>query len=134
MKSKFNLLILLAFIVALTSASYEPDISLVKSRSPSREIKYFDDSSTLLVLRDRKVSISQDDGKTFNEIDSIKEHAIFFEMDPYNNKRAFIMTDSKNNIILKIKVNHGLGLKLIFLLMIWLQFLKFHLMLKIVII
>ena len=95
MKSKFNLLILLAFIVALTSASYEPDISLVKSRSPSREIKYFDDSSTLLVLRDRKVSISQDDGKTFNEIDSIKEHAIFFEMDPYNNKRAFIMTDSK---------------------------------------
>ncbi|RCK63475.1 Vacuolar protein sorting/targeting protein 10 [Candida viswanathii] len=96
MKSiKFNCLILLAFIVALVRGSYEPDVSFVKSRSPAREIKYFDDSPTLLILRDQKIVISQDDGKTYNDVDAIKEPAVFFEMDPYNNKRAFVMTASK---------------------------------------
>lgn len=51
------------FILSLTTA-YTPDISVVKNKSPAREIKYFDDSSNLLVLRDEHLLISKNDGKS----------------------------------------------------------------------
>ncbi|KAL6451017.1 VPS10 Vacuolar protein sorting/targeting protein 10 [Candida maltosa Xu316] len=97
-KKNFTLLTLFTFLLSLTeivSAAYTPDISYVKNRTPAREIKYFDDSSTLLVLRERQIFISQDDGKSFNQVTDFKEPVLFFEMDPFNNQRAFVLTKSK---------------------------------------
>lgn len=86
------------FILSLTTA-YTPDISVVKNKSPAREIKYFDDSSNLLVLRDEHLLISKNDGKSFEEIPDIKDPIIYFEMDPTNKNRAFAMTLSQKQYI-----------------------------------
>ncbi|KAG7660701.1 VPS10 [[Candida] subhashii] len=76
--------------------AFAPEVSMIKHRSPSKEIKYFDDSSNLLLLRDNTLSISFDDGKSFEVVKAIKDEVIYFEMDPYNNKRAFAMALSKS--------------------------------------
>ncbi|RLV94788.1 Vacuolar protein sorting/targeting protein 10 [Spathaspora sp. JA1] len=65
----------------------------------SSEIKYFDDSTNLLSLHGTTLSISFNDGKSFEAIKSISDPVIFFQMDPYNRNRAFAFTRSETHYV-----------------------------------
>ena len=75
--NNWNWLIFLVPFIYPNNCLYS-DISVVKNKSPAREIKYFDDSSNLLVLRDEHLLISKNDGKSFEEIPDIKRSNYLF--------------------------------------------------------
>ncbi|EGW32507.1 uncharacterized protein SPAPADRAFT_138012 [Spathaspora passalidarum NRRL Y-27907] len=100
-----NLVIFLSLLIASVrgDTSYTPDITTVTSDHVAREIRYFDDSSNVLLLRQTTLSISFDDGKSFEKVKTISEPVVYFQMDPFNRNRAFAFTLSENQYVTEDK-------------------------------
>lgn len=93
-----SILLLLSSWLSIVCA-FEPEISVTESDSISRLIRYFDDSSNILILRDRKAFISFDDGKLFEPVKGIEDKVVNIQFDPFVKSRAFILTMTKNHFV-----------------------------------
>jgi photosystem II stability/assembly factor-like uncharacterized protein len=94
--------IFLLCILQFAAADYSPQVSITKSDQPAKEIFYFDDSSSILVVRKHKLSISFDDGASYSEVKETKDVVVDkIKMDPFNNKRAFALSKSKTQYFTK---------------------------------
>ena len=95
-------IIFLLCILQFAGADYSPQVSITKSDQPAKDIFYFDDSSSLLVVRKHKLSISFDDGASYSEVKETKDVVVEkIKMDPFNNKRAFALSKSKTQYFTK---------------------------------
>ncbi|KAI5954475.1 VPS10 [Candida jiufengensis] len=96
-------LLLLTLSIITLSLSFTPEISLSTHDDFPELIRYFDDSSTILTLKNHRAYISHNDGNSFDLINDIKEKVIQFEFDPFVKERAFIITATNNHYVTRDK-------------------------------
>ncbi|CCG23030.1 Pep1 protein [Candida orthopsilosis Co 90-125] len=94
---KYTSILLILYSWCSIIHAFTPEISVTESDSISRLIRYFDDSSNILILRDRKALISFDDGKSFDPVKGIEEAVVSIHFDPFVKSRAFILTMTKHH-------------------------------------
>ncbi|KAI5962248.1 VPS10 [Candida pseudojiufengensis] len=95
------LLLLLSYISS--SLSFSPEISISIHDDFPEIVRYFDDSSNILTLKNKKAYISYDDGKSFEQVKGIEEKVVQFEFDPFVKERAFIITATNNHYVTRDK-------------------------------
>ncbi|KAI5949738.1 VPS10 [Candida theae] len=93
-----TILLLLSAWVSIVCA-FTPEISVTESDSISKLIRYFDDSSNILIMRDNKAFISFDDGKSFEQVKGIEDKVVSIQFDPFVKDRAFILTMTKTHFV-----------------------------------
>lgn len=105
--------IFLLCILQFAAADYSPQVSITKSDQPAKEIFYFDDSSSILVVRKHKLSISFDDGASYSEVKETKDVVVDkIKMDPSTTRERLPFPSQKLNISLRIRVRPGPRLSL----------------------
>ena len=93
-------LIVAVLLLALVAAEYTPDVSQVKEEVIADAYAYFDDSSAIVGLRDKRLIISQDNGRSWSQVDAAKgEHVLHFQLDPIWRRRAFAFTTGKTQFV-----------------------------------
>ncbi|CAK9436874.1 uncharacterized protein LODBEIA_P13960 [Lodderomyces beijingensis] len=99
MRSIYHLIVvsLASGLLALAGA-FSPEVSLNKFPL-SNEIRYFDDSPSILSLKEGRIYVSYDDGRSFKVVDEIKERAAGFQIDPFVKERAFVLTMTKSQYV-----------------------------------
>ncbi|KAG2735071.1 hypothetical protein G9P44_001285 [Scheffersomyces stipitis] len=111
------LLALLAMVIG-ADTQFEPKVTSRHEKSVARSIKFFDDSSNILVLRNEALSISFDDGVNFQDVQESKgDNIMQTEFDPFFPERAFAFTRTssmyftvnKGKDWTKVKLEHSSG-------------------------
>ena len=98
MKWLYNPIVLLAYLFVLSGAAYTPEVRLSTHDVLPSAMQYFDDSPTILSLKNDKLWISHDDGKLFEEVSATKDqHVVSFQIDPFLKDRAFVLTNTKTH-------------------------------------
>ncbi|KAI3402982.2 VPS10 [Candida oxycetoniae] len=92
-----QLVLLVSIFTFKLVLAYSPDVSLVLVEDVYEQLEYFDDSPTVISLRGNMVFISNDDGKSFKQVDEIKEHVESIVFDPFWKDRAFLLTMTKTH-------------------------------------
>ncbi|KAK6463980.1 vacuolar protein sorting/targeting protein 10 [Scheffersomyces coipomensis] len=103
--SIWSYIILLSYLInfingAVATSDYHPKVTITTEKQVATEIKYFDDSSNILVLRRSVLSISFDDGASYKVVEETKDDKIIhLELDKFNKLRAFAFTLSNNQYV-----------------------------------
>ncbi|KAK6203150.1 vacuolar protein sorting/targeting protein 10 [Scheffersomyces amazonensis] len=87
-------------IIAAGDEEFHPKITVITEQKVASEIKYFDDSSNILVIRNSQLLISLDDGINYSLIEETKnEDIVHIELDKFFKERAFAFTSNQNQFI-----------------------------------
>lgn len=78
---------------------FTPEVSSVVHDTLSNSLLYFDDSSNVLNLNQEVVTISKDDGKTWERIDDLPGTIVSLWSDSIDRNRAFAFTSSNKHYI-----------------------------------
>lgn len=83
----------LAFLLALaaiSAADQLPQVSIDRQDVPYDAIRYFDDSHSIVALRDHQLLVLLDDGNSFKQVEELKDLLIMtLQMDKFTKQRAF---------------------------------------------
>ncbi|ODV67153.1 hypothetical protein HYPBUDRAFT_153057 [Hyphopichia burtonii NRRL Y-1933] len=89
----------LAFLLTLTWA-FEPVVISLKLDKPAADISYFEDSSNVIALRDGRLTISFDDGKSWKDVKETKDSTVIhISFDPFNMERAVAFTNGEKHFV-----------------------------------
>jgi hypothetical protein len=84
----------------LVLGDFHPKITKSEHGKFAEELTYFDDSPNIIVLRDKKLEISFDDGINFQKVKELEKHAILWvDLDPYYKDRAFAFSEDKTHFV-----------------------------------
>ncbi|KAK6455477.1 vacuolar protein sorting/targeting protein 10 [Scheffersomyces xylosifermentans] len=87
--------LLLSYLAVTANSEFHPTIHASKESKVSHSIKYFDDSSNILILRNQKLYISYNDGESYTPVKETKDEVVavtFF--DDFFPNRAVAITHS----------------------------------------
>lgn len=80
--------------------AFEPKVHKTEKKEVAEAYAYFDDSTTILALRHKKLEVWNDDAETWSNVGATKdEKIIHLEMDPFLRTRAFAFTTDKNQYV-----------------------------------
>ncbi|ODV78209.1 vacuolar protein sorting/targeting protein 10 [Suhomyces tanzawaensis NRRL Y-17324] len=86
--------------LAIATADYSPKVTMHTDSTVASDLRYFDDSPNILLLRDNKLLISFDDGKSFKPVKETKDnHVKSFEFNPIDNRVALAFTTKNEQYI-----------------------------------
>lgn len=71
--------------------AFKPKVKIYKLEKPVNELKYFDDSNTVVTIRDLQLSVSYDDGENWDDVKAAS-YVHFLEMDPFDKHRALVIS------------------------------------------